>query len=440
MIAIIGGGISGLVLAWHLEQAEKPYVLLEKNKNAGGCLHTIFKDGYHLEAGANSILANEKTLAFFDKLKLTDALEEAAPESAARFILKEGKIQELPQSPPKLLTNSFFSWATRWKIIKELWHKQPGPPNETIYSFFVRHFGEEVADYALNPFISGIYAGNPKKLLVRLTFPKLLEYEQKHGSVLRGFMKNKSAARRRSFNFKGGMQMLSIALAGELQFLRTNHEVQQITKNDIDKWQLTVNANNQTETITADTVVLACPAPAAARLLQNTLPEASAAFAQLSYAPMTVVWTAWQKKNVAHPLAGFGALHPYVEKPFSAGSIWTQSVFNGRCPVNQVLFTSFVGGSLYEKHARLPEQEIITKTAEELRKLYGISQLEPNFSYSYKWPQALPQYTAAAVPAATYANQTLPQLNMHVCANWIDGVSLQDCIDKGRALANRLIS
>jgi protoporphyrinogen/coproporphyrinogen III oxidase len=438
-IAILGGGISGLTLAWYLQRTGVDYDLYEASPRPGGAIRSEQHNQYLVETGPNSLQLSEELGELLDGLGLTGQLQNAAAVSQNRYVLREGRYQQLPASPPKLLTSSFFSLKARLGLVRELFQPAaPSNPEETLAQFFTRRFGPEVVEYALNPFISGIYAGDPARLLLHKTFPQLAAMEQQHGSVIRGLMKSKSpAGRRRIVSLTGGLQTLTDTLARKL---RRAHFGQAAThlhhRADDGRWELETTAGPAPRLY--QHVVLALPAYAAAPLLQEQFPEAAAALAAVYYPPMTAMYTAYQRADVTHPLNGFGALHPKAEQPYAAGSIWTSSIFPDRAPAGQVLFTTFVGGSQYEAEARQPEAAQKAAVHAELSRLYGIrAGATPVWQYRYYWERAIPQFDAHIVPAHT-AIDDLAVRGLHVAANWRAGVGVPDCIRQARSLATRL--
>ena len=437
MIAIIGAGISGLTLAYRLQQAGKPYRIYTGSQT-GGLLQSQTHSGpngsYLLELGPNSLMADARTEAFLAELGLTNAVQQANPVSENRYILRRGKVSILPAKPLALLTGSFFSTGAKLKIVSEFFNKTRSRPGETLADFFRRRFGKEVTDYALDPFISGIFAGDIEKLLVSETFPSLVETEATYGSVLKGLSKQ-VRSRRKIVSFKGGLAVLGNTLAASLHN-KTAAEVSRIER-AAGAYRIIYTLSNGAEMVQqADKVVLALPADRAAALLGAIMPVFAAAVAALYYPPMAMVHTAFNKADVKHPLNGFGCLHPHMEQTFTAGSIWSSSVFEGRCPPDQVLLTTFIGGAVSGANALLPLPEIEQRTLAELSEIYGISG-PPVMLHSALWPQAIPQYTAEVLPvkAAALAAEVH---GLYVCANWLGGVSLPDCMRKADALAERL--
>jgi oxygen-dependent protoporphyrinogen oxidase len=363
-------------------------------------------------------------------------------------VLRHGQYQALPASPPKMLTSSFFSLKTKMRLLRELLHRPAPPvPGETIAAFFERHFGSEVVEYAVNPFVAGIYAGDPRELLVALTFPQLPALEAQYGSVLRGFaasQKGKTSQRRRTITLRGGVQTLTDALAARLTNYHPGQSVTAITTEQIDDnrlpsaqaYQLTTN--NQLSTTTYSHLALAVPTYAAAELLRPLHPAAAEALAAVRYPPMTLVYSAYDQVQVTHPLVGFGALNPRAEGTYSAGSIWTSSIFPDRVPAGQVLFTSFVGGAQLVQHAQQPEATQLAAVHEELGRLYGIEGA-PRWQGRYYWPRSIPQFDQH-LAAARAAVAPLAAQGIVAVANWQAGVSVPDCVKYARKVSGELAS
>ena len=467
-IAIIGGGISGLTFAYYLQKAGVAYDLFEADARPGGNILSLSPpEGYLLEAGPNSLQLSPELETLLADLSLTDQIQEAAPVSQQRFVLRDGRYQQLPASPPALLTSGFFSLKAKFQMLRELTRPPAAPdPAETVAHFFRRRFGAEVLDYAVNPFMAGIYASDPEKLLLHQTFPQLAALEQQHGSVLRGLARTgKGAPRRRIFTLQGGLQKLTETLAARLTNYHAGRAVGQISRVGNDEYELgfappagsttasdaahrpeTTAASEPTRSAAAPPLTgsaqayshlaLALPAYAAAPLLAPLFPEAAAALAAIHYPPLTVVFSAYERAAVRHPLNGFGALHPKVENAYAAGSIWTSAIYPNRVPAGQVLFTTFVGGSQYAAQAQHPEAEQLAAVHEELSRLYGISGA-PRWQGRYPWPRSIPQFDECIGPARA-AVAALRPLGVLAVANWQAGVSVPDCVRYARQAAETL--
>lgn len=443
-IGIIGAGISGLTLAYELQQRGIDYHLWEASAEPGGYIRSRrdpAADGqqtYLRELGPNSLLGDADLLRWLDGLGLTPKLTFSKPVSKARYIFRDGQYRQLPSGPPSLLLGNFFSWKTKLAILRERTIKTISPDGETLAQFFRRRFTNEIVEYALAPFVAGIYAGDPERLLVAETFPVLLTYEREYGSVLRGLIKNQSTAgRRQSFSFRDGMQTLPNALAAQLAHLSLNDPVERISR-DGDGWRV----DSATGTQTVDRLVLATGTDAAARLvghpgLNERYVDFADALRQVKYPPMTAVHSAYKRADVRHPLNGFGGLNPKKEGRFSSGHIWSSSIFDGRCPTDEVLFTTFVGGAGSAENARQPDDVIFSAVHQELADAFGIRAAGPVFRSVYRWERAIPQYNEG-IAAVRQQVEAVERDNLLVCANWYGGLSLSDCLAKARTMAKTL--
>ncbi len=439
-IAIIGGGISGLTLAWYLQKSGVAYDLFEADARPGGNLRSwATPEGYLLETGPNSLQLSPELELLLADLNLTDQVQEAAAVSQQRYVLRAGRYQVLPGSPPALLTNGFFSLKAKWQLLKEF--RQPAAPidpTETVAHFFRRRFGPEILDYAVNPFMAGIYAGDPEQLLINKTFPQLTALEQQHGSVLRGLMKGgKGAGRRRIITLNGGIQTITDTLAAKLTNYQPGTAVTALSRATDGTYQLELTGPQGLEAAPGYThLALALPTYAAAPLLEPLFPQAAAALAAVHYPPMTAVFSAYDRAAVTHPLNGFGALHPKVEGSYAAGSIWTSSIYPQRVPAGQVLFTTFVGGAQYADAASQPEAAQQAAVHAELSKFYGITGA-PRWQGRYAWPRSIPQFDQQIMGAHAAAD-TLAADNILAVANWRAGVSVPDCIRHAQRTAEAL--
>ncbi len=438
MIGIIGGGISGLALAWYLQQAGKPYILFEAAEKAGGKIRTKFESGLILEEGPNSILCDETCLQLLEATGCMAKALDAKPVSDARFIWKQGKYRQLPSKPQQLLTNPFFSWSTKWKILAELL-KKPSPEHnskESVADFFTRHFGREVVDYAVQPFVSGIYAGHAGKLNLDLTFPRLRELEKQHGSVLKGLAKS-AGKRKRSLNFKQGMQTLPAAIAGKLKHIKLETKVENVVQTDVG-YQLNYRQLGEDKFVLVDKLIVCTPATDAALLLHDVVPMFAFSLSQIPYASVAVVHTQInQKINIKNRPLGFGGLHPSIETMTSAGSIWNDLVFDDRCQSDQALFTSFISNATQPELPQWSGDKIRSVVWTDLKLGFQIPQSEPDFQNLYYWHEGIPQYESKLKSIWESAND-LKSEKIYFLANWKDGVSLSDCINNAKKLAAEL--
>jgi oxygen-dependent protoporphyrinogen oxidase len=433
MVVIIGGGISGLSLAYYLRKQGVPFKLIEKSKQTGGYIRSIRQKEYLFEEGPNSLLVDAEVQSLLDELQLSSEIVEAHAVSKKRYILRQGEYRALPGSPLSLLANGFFSWKAKLDIFRELSRPAAPQAGESVAAFFERRFGKEVVDYAVTPFVSGIYAGDPYRLRIDKVFPQMVEYEQNYGSVLRGFIKNKGGARRRSLSFRNGMQTLPERLTQVIkEDLLLGVSVKRIEKQE-GAWVVYLD---QGEPIRASQIVLSVGAHEAAQLLPAQYEAAKEAWQQVYYPPLAVVHSVYYKPQFKQKPEGFGALHPAVENSFSLGSIWSSSIFPERCKDNEVLITTFVGGALQANKVQYDDRRIMHEINLELKQLLHIQGV-PVLQRISRWEKAIPQYHDYMDAVEAHAKQ-LQAEGIHVHANWIGGVSMPDCIKKGKRLAEAL--
>lgn len=432
MILILGAGISGLSLAWYLQYLGKPYRLLEASARPGGLIGSQWDQNVLWELGPNSLLAGTAAQSLIAELGLQSRSLTAQARSKNRYILRQGRYQALPSGPLSLLFGSFFSWETK----KTLWRERSNPgrwqPGETLAQFFTRRFGQEVVDYALAPFVAGIYAGRPQDLLVELTFPQLIEWEKTYGSVLKGLIKNTGGQRKPSLNFDRGLATLTDTLASRLSHVDYGQPVTAL--HPLDRgWRVTLASG---EVLESEQVVSTLPTYTLAPLVAAWDPAWAQALEAVVYPPMVGIHSLYRKADVLHPLEGFGGLHPAKERALASGVIWASSVFAGKCPPDQVLLTSFIGGVGQEDKTSLSDAELLAQLHQELVPLYGIK-APPLQTKLLRWKQAIPQYDAHLAPVWPLADAWKSR-GLFVSANWYRGVSLNDCIEKGQKLAQAL--
>ena len=434
-VGIIGGGISGIMVAHQLQKMGIGYDVFEQAEQPGGNIKSVRVKDYVLEMGPNALTMTEDLETLIEELKLQNELIESEPVTNKRYVLRNGKYHLLPDSPLKLATTNFFGVKTRLQFLQEPFKKAPeADKKETVGNFFRNRFGREVLDYAVGPFFSGVYGSDPDQLLIAKTFPRLYNQALEHGSVMKSLLKNQRS-HKRMISFKNGLQTLPLAMASKLIDIHTGYPVEMITRTH-GKFIVSTTSPDYVN-CEYDVLVLALPAHKATPLLEFTYPGLAAALRNINYPPIAMVHTVYRKSAVGLKLDGFGALHPKPEDPFTAGVVWSSSVFKGKCHPDEVLFTSLVGGSLFADNTRFTRVDILSKVNEELKRLYNISSAKPVFQHFYLWSHAIPQLDLYIEDAQELA-QTLENEKLFVAANWFSGISVNDCLSRGLAVAKKI--
>jgi protoporphyrinogen/coproporphyrinogen III oxidase len=439
-VAILGAGLGGLVTAFTLERAGIPYDLFEAAPaTVGGIIQSERIGPYLLDYGPNSLQLSPALVALIEAAGLTDQLVETAAVSQHRYVLRDGQLRRLPGSPPALLASGYFSWGTKLRLLTELFRRpgRPIPADTTLAGFFRERFGEEVVRWALDPFVAGVWAGDPEKLLVHETMPRLAALATEHGSLIRGLMKAAGGTgRRKIISFRDGAAQLPAALAAPLRRFHQGAAVTAVQRRSDGAFALTFADGRSAPSATYRHIVLALPTYAAAPVLGGAFPEFAQALTQVRYPAMAATYLAYPRAAVGQPLDGFGALYPRAEGKLTAGSIWSSSIYPARCPADQVLITSFVGGDQSPTAADQPDETLLTAVDAELRALYGIS-APPVFRHLARWPRAIPQLDAAIQPVRA-ALPALEAQGVWAVANWAAGVGVPDVVARAVEIANRL--
>ena len=444
-IAVVGAGITGLTAAHELTRAGHAVTVFEARSEAGGAIRTIQRDGWLVEAGPNTLLLRDRSFdGFFSETGLDGELQVANPESDKRFIVRGGRPHALPQGPLGAVFTPIFNLRGKLRVLWEPFVPQNRTnPDETLDSFARRRVGQEFLDYAVNPFVGGVYACAPEDLCVRHALQRLWRLEQNHGSLVKGSIalmraKRKSGERTKSrlVSFRGGMQTLPATLARRLgDAFRPNTEIVDLERGAV-AWRIHTRAAGLAGVEEFEQVLLCTSAPALARLeVGGAMPLAS--LAAMPYSAVVSVALGFERSAVPHPLDGFGMLVPAKENRRILGSLFSSTLFPGRAPEGRVLLTTFVGGRQPEL-AALPEAEIEQIVRAELAELLGV-RAEPVFRQLSHWPQAIPKYTVEFGQfAATMEAFERDHAGLFLAGHFRNGISLSDCLAAGRAVAARV--
>lgn len=448
-VAVIGGGITGLAAAYRLTQAGHPVRLFEAGPRLGGAIRTEQTDGWLIEAGPNSFQENSRVVAeLIRELGLESERVVANPLAKNRFIVRRGRLCPAPLSPPALLSTPLFSVGGKLRLLGEVFQRPRRRMGDISLADFVQdHFGPEIVDYALNPFVSGVYAGDPRKLSARHAFPKLWECEQRHGSLIRGqiaLAKARRAAghpRSTIISFRSGLQSLVNALTLQLPAgtIELNTRVERLLPGP--RWQLVWSRGGDAHTEEFARVLLAVPAASLAQLTFGSLAERPLALLDaIEHPPVASLFLGFRRDQIRHALNGFGALVPAVEKRQILGVLFSSTLFPDRAPADHVALTVMVGGAIRPDLVQRSIDEITAAVLPDLNDLLGVSGA-PVFRRLQVWPRAIPQYQLGYerfLDAIGASEKAYPGLM--VGGQVRDGIALPSCLESGLAMADRAVS
>ncbi len=448
-IAIIGAGISGLTTAWLLKNAGYSVKVFEKNEYAGGSIVTEMENGWLVDLGPNSTLETSQELSqLIENLGLQNEKVYANTLSDNRFIVRNGTLHVLPMKPGAFLKTDLFSWKAKLRLLKEPFIA-PTKGDDISLAEFVRYrLGDEFLDYAINPFVAGVYAGDPEMLSTAAAFPKLYALEQNYGGLIKGMIKGAKERKKRSevakdrakmFSFVNGMAVLPRILTKELgDALILQAEVRSL-KQTAEGYVLGVLQNGKISEESFKQVVISIPTYAQSNLLENIAGEKIALLNAVDYPPVAVVFLGFKRDDIAHPLDGFGFLVPEVEKRQILGTIFSSTLFPGRSPQGHVALTTFVGGMRQPENALLQDDQLSARVLADLKDLLGVRG-KPTFVRIRRWPKAIPQYKVGyKAVQQVFSELEERHSGLYFAGNFRRGISLGDSVLSAHETVNRIV-
>ncbi len=472
-VAIIGGGISGLAAAFRLGELSKANqipieaALFESGTRLGGALDTIRRDGFVIELGADSFLAEKPAAAkLAERLGIADQLIGTQEKFRKTFVVRGGRLVEIPEgfsllAPTwfgPLLRSPLFSAAGKLRImIEPLVPRRRALEDESLAAFVRRRLGRQTLVRVAQPLAGGIYTADPEMLSVGATMPRFVEMERRYGSVIRGL---RAAARARDadargtsgarwslfLGFKDGIRTMVDALTGRLEgSINYGAEVVALTgaaglhdaTESVRRWRLGFRDGSSFD---ADAVVYAAPAFAAALILQSINPELAAMLSAIAYASAATVNLAFRAADFPQAPAAFGFVVPVAERRRIIAGSFSSLKFPGRAPAGMVLARVFLGGALQSEMMALNDAEMIAAAREEFASLIGVT-AEPALTCVRRWPASMPQYAVghlARVAEIERMAEAVPGLAL--AGAYLRGVGIPDCIASGERAAETIFS
>lgn len=462
-VVIVGGGISGLALAYRLRQAQAKLdvVVLEQSSRPGGNIWTEEVAGFRIETGPNGFLDNNPaTIELCHELGLGERLIPAG-ESARRnrFIFVNEQLHALPNGPTALLRTPLLTWRGKLALLSE--PIRPRSTNrhrdESVGAFARRRLGSEAAELFMDALVTGIHGGDMDELSLAAAFPRLHTLEQRYGSILRGVLASAKARRRAAqavgkpvprgqvmWSFREGLGLLIQTLAQTLgPSLRTNARVVRL-----DRPTATVNATAVNGTaaawtvhtadgqrLVADAVVLTCPSFAQADLIRSFDCELADRLAQIEYVPIVVVALGYRQADAGQTPDGFGYLAPQRTHRDVLGVQWCSTIYPERAPEGYVLWRALCGGRHRADVLQWDDDRLVAAVRAELRLAQGVT-ATPTLVRAIRWPRAIPQYVIGHRQRVVWIEQTIRQRHrgLLVGGNAFHGVAVNDCVEQAKRL------
>ncbi len=446
-VAIVGGGISGLTLAYELGERGLKARVFEAKPVAGGNIQTVEEQGFFFETGPNGFLSRvPDTYRLAQRLRLEEQVISASPSAKTRYLCMGGELRALPSGLLALLRTSTLPFGARLRVLKEpfVGRRPTDVREETIAQFVGRRLGHALVDSYADAFVSGVFAGDPNRLSVDAAFPGMVTTEATHGSLVRGGIRAARARKKTHadipkglLSFSGGMGVLVRALEDQLgsDGLQLDTPVRALKQAD-EGWEIYVDG----ESVRAQTVVVATPAHCASDLIKEFHAESASRLLEIPYAPIGVVGLGFAREHIGHALDGFGYLCPEKEGQAILGCLFSSSIYAGnRAADDQVLLRIMLGGIRHPEAIEGSETEVIGRALDAIRGPLGIKG-EPHWSKMVRWERAIPQYHLGHQALVATIREPLEDKGLFLHGNAYEGVSVNDCIRTSGALAERIES
>lgn len=461
-LIVIGGGIAGLSAAYYaakqlaLSGDEGQIILLEADSRWGGKISTERVDGFVIEGGPDTFLASKPWgVALCKELGLGERLHGTNPNQKNTYVLHCNRLQPLPDglammiptNVQSILKSNLVSWPGKMRMgLDFLLPPQTAWDDESLGSFVSRRLGREAYENLIEPLMSGIYAGDGDQLSLASTFPYLRDLETKHGSLARGALKvraqhaapqqgSRSAFLTPATGLAEIVEKLVENLAQNNVNLRLNAPVSLISHNSSSYFVKLENG----ETLKADSLILATPAPVSGKLLGTLDPALAAVLQSIPYASTATVSLAYKLSDVPRPLDGYGYVIPRREGRRALACTWTSTKFPHRAPEGYALIRVFVGRAGQDKDMPRDEESLVNLAREELQLTLGIT-TPPILSRVFVWENAMPQYNLghpALLKRIDSALEAHPGLAL--AGNGYRGIGIPDCIRSGQAAAEKVL-
>jgi len=448
-IVVLGAGISGLTTAYLLSKKGFDVKILEKKNSVGGSIESVIENGFLFDRGPNSALETTPVIAqLIHELKLESELLYASKLANKRYILRNNQLHALPMSPPGLIKTKLFSTKAKLRLMAEPFiGRSKDGYYQSLAEFVKRRLGQEFLDYAINPFVAGVYAGKPEELSVKSAFPKLYALEEKYGGLIIGTIRSIRERKKRAEVAKQSAKMLSfkkgmIALPEAIEkYFGSNvllsSEVTSVDKNE-NGFSVSYQQNEASSKLDCDAVLSTIPAYTASSIFAKFDKDFKTHADTIYYPPVLVYYLVYNRKDIKQVLDGFGFLIPAKENKSFLGALWSSVIFSDRADESKAAFTLFVGGSRNPDFVKEDRTSLLTKVRKEFEALMGIT-AEPIFSSERFWEKAIPQYNLGYIEHEMFFDEFEKRNpGLFISGNYRGGISVGDCIKNADLVTNKI--
>lgn len=468
-VVIVGGGLSGLVAGQALaaKHGISNFLVTEARERVGGNITSMEGNGYVWEEGPNSFQPNDAMLQIAVDSGCEKDLVFGDP-NAPRFVWWENKLRPVPSGLDAITFDLMsFPGKIRAGLGAIGLFKDPMPDKEeTVKEFISRNLGEQVFARLIEPFCSGVYAGDPAKLSMQAAFQKIWVLEKKGGSLVGGAIKliqekSKNPPPPRDprlppkpkgqtvGSFRKGLKTLTEAIERNIKdTVRVNWKLSEISKKN-DQFVLKYITPQGPVEVRAKQVVSTVPAWVAADIFRKQSAKAADALASFDYPPVGAVTVAYpisavkeERKADDGSVPGFGQLHPRSQKVVTLGTIYSSSLFPGRAPEGEILLLNYIGGAQNRGIMNQTHEQLVEQVDKDLRSmLIKADAPKPKTVGVRVWPRAIPQFNVGHEALLAAAQSGLREAGLDglmLGGNYVCGVALGKVVEHGYDLADKL--
>jgi oxygen-dependent protoporphyrinogen oxidase len=468
-IAIVGAGISGLSLAWHLERMLPGchVELFEASDRVGGVIQTKTEEPFLAELGADNFATLVPyALRMVEEMGLRNEFFGPKPDHRIAQVVRDGKVLPIPNGfslmQPTRFTSVLFtptmSLSGRLRLISEYFVKQrTSSEDESVESFAVRRLGQECFDRLVEPIVAGIFTARAETLSMQAAMPQFVSMEKEHGGLIRATLaKSKSQSRSdqsarqatgaRYDQFlapKNGMSWWIKSIASSLNAsIHCLSRVSEIQKTHDGKWELKLSSSTTSEAAATsttngnwDAVCLALPSHRSANILKRANSKVASMLERIPYASSAVAILALNKSEI-HPKAFcFGVVVPKMEHRDCLAISLSSEKYSGRCPDDTVLARVFMGGAIRPEMLEKSDEQVLAIARKEVQELLGVTSL-PRWQSLVRWNEAMPQYLLGHKQlVAGIRDAVAGEPSLRIIGNAFDGVGIPQCIKLARETA-----
>ncbi|XP_055817995.1 protoporphyrinogen oxidase, chloroplastic [Solanum dulcamara] len=463
---VVGAGISGLCIAKVISANYPNLLVTEARDRAGGNITTVERNGYLWEEGPNSFQPSDPMLTMAVDCGLKDDLVLGDPD-APRFVLWKGKLRPVPGKLTDLPFFDLMSIPGKLRAGFGAIGLRPSPPGyeESVEQFVRRNLGDEVFERLIEPFCSGVYAGDPSKLSMKAAFGKVWKLEQTGGSIIGGTFK---AIKERSStpkpprdprlptpkgqtvgSFRKGLRMLPDAICARLgSKVKLSWKLSSITKSEKGGYHLTYETPEGVVSLQSRSIVMTVPSYVASNILRPLSVAAADALSNFYYPPVAAVTISYPQEAIRDErlvdgeLKGFGQLHPRSQGVETLGTIYSSSLFPNRAPNGRVLLLNYIGGATNTEIVSKTESQLVEAVDRDLRKmLIKPKAQDPLVTGVRVWPQAIPQFLVGHLDTLGTAKAALSDNGLDglfLGGNYVSGVALGRCVEGAYEIASEV--